>query len=160
VTFINDGRPKSGQVSISQTAAREVIHVADKSTWMVDLSDGGCDFDATGMGFIEKESTKFAIYVCYQNCIRQLSTIFMHTRPDLEMKNMCSHFPLIWECDPWMYGRCLRRNISFLLSVTHSRRSSMSLLNNPMPLQSVSTLLLYQCNDICSFYLVSILFQL
>lgn len=80
-------------------ATREVIHVADKSIRTVDLPDGGCDFDNTGTGFIGKESTKFAIYVCDHNynCVEQFTIVFTHTRPGLEMKNTCSYFPPIWQ---------------------------------------------------------------
>lgn len=67
--FIDDGGPSSGQVLLQPKAAREVIGIADKSTWTLELEDefeqreSLRDVDIKGEGFIGKGSTKWAIYV-------------------------------------------------------------------------------------------------
>ena len=63
----------SGKVSISQKATREVINVADRSTWTkLVSSDDDYNLDVNGLGFIGKGSTKCAIYVCLESLYSQI----------------------------------------------------------------------------------------
>jgi hypothetical protein len=63
--FINDGGPHSGQVVLEPKTAREVISIADRSTWTLELDNKENDVDINGEGFIGKGSTKWAVYVCH-----------------------------------------------------------------------------------------------
>lgn len=63
--FVDDGGPQSGQVVLELKTAREVISIADRSTWTLELENEQLDVDIKGEGFIGKGSTKWAIYVCY-----------------------------------------------------------------------------------------------
>lgn len=64
ITYL-EGGPMSGKSYIKQTTTREVISVADRSTWTtLESSDDDYNFDVKGLGFIGKGSTKCAIYVC------------------------------------------------------------------------------------------------
>lgn len=66
--FIDDGGALSGQVLLKPKTTREVISIADKSTWTLELDNEQHDVNIEGEGFIGKGSTKLAVYVCHSGC--------------------------------------------------------------------------------------------